>query len=171
MSEPVSITLRDAELRAAASEGMDAFIQLFVDKMKAAVGGELNADALARLSGEQITLWAYVVLRDEVMDGGFIQLIHNGYADFFFRNPFAKVMRLWDVKELAKLVNKAKTLYARHGEALVRPCTDEEFMALFEQYPDFDAVDDEFVEQEEEFTAAVARYVDGHIDSFATVVA
>ena len=43
-------------------------------------------------------------------------------------------------------------------------------MALFEQYPMFDDLDDEFVEMEEEVTELVARYIDENIENFATVV-
>jgi hypothetical protein len=42
-------------------------------------------------------------------------------------------------------------------------------MALFEQFPDFDDLDDAFVENEEEWTAAIARYVDEHIGDFVKV--
>ena len=44
------------------------------------------------------------------------------------------------------------------------------FIALFEKYSDFDKYDDAFVESEEEFTEAVARYVDDNIENFATIV-
>ena len=43
-------------------------------------------------------------------------------------------------------------------------------MALFEAYPQFDDLDDEFVEMEEEVTAALACYVDDHLELFAEVV-
>ena len=42
-------------------------------------------------------------------------------------------------------------------------------MALFEQLPEFDDLDDTFIENEEEWTAAIARYVDEHIENFATI--
>ena len=48
-------------------------------------------------------------------------------------------------------------------------CSDEEFMALFERFAEFDDYDDKFVENEEEWTAAVAHYVDEHIDRFARI--
>ena len=48
-------------------------------------------------------------------------------------------------------------------------CSDEEFMALFEQYAEFDDLDDAFVENEEMFTSQVARYVDEHIEHFVTI--
>jgi len=104
-----------------------------------------------------------------VMDGGFVQLIHNGYGPFIFKNPVAKAFKLWGLRELSKLIYDAHTLYVKYGEAIERECTDEEFMALFEKYSDFDDLDDAFVEHEEEWTAEIAEYIDQHIDSFAVV--
>jgi hypothetical protein len=43
-------------------------------------------------------------------------------------------------------------------------------MALFEQFPEFDDMDDLFVDQEEAWTADVAHYIDEHIDKFAKVI-
>ena len=127
----------------------------------------------AQLTPEQITIWGYYILREEVMDGGFIQLIHNGYAPFFFQNPFAKAMRLWGLKDLCKLVYRAKDTYDALDDPspLTAECSDEAFMALFEQYPMFDDMDDEFVEREEEFTAGICQYIDEHIDAFAEIIA
>ena len=42
-------------------------------------------------------------------------------------------------------------------------------MALFEQYAEFDDFDDKFIENEEEWTAKVAYYIDEHIDEFAVI--
>ena len=163
------VTVKDAQLRRAAEEGMDAFVKVFVDAALSAVGGQLTAETLSELNSDQLTLLAWDTLHKEVMDGGFVQLIHNGYGPFIFKNPFAKAVRQWGLRDLSKLVYNAHTLYAQHHEALERDCTDEEFMALFEQYPEFDDLDDEFVEQEEAWTAEIARYVDDHLDRFAVV--
>ena len=42
-------------------------------------------------------------------------------------------------------------------------------MALFEQFPDFDNLDDEFIEHEEDWTAQIAEYIDQNIEKFATI--
>ena len=42
-------------------------------------------------------------------------------------------------------------------------------MALFEKYPEFDDLDDEFIEMEEEVTETVARYIDEHLEQFAII--
>ena len=105
------ITISDARLREAAEQGMDEFIQVFTDRYLEVIGGELNAETMMMLNGEQITLLAYIMFRDEVMNGGFIQLIHNGYGPFIFENPFAKAMRLMGAKPFSKLVYEGRALY------------------------------------------------------------
>ncbi len=165
----IKITLQDSVLRQAAGEGMDAFVNAFITAIKEQIGGELTADNMGQLNADQVTLLAWNVLHEEVMDGGFVQLIHNGYGPFIFKNPLAKALKLWGLRELSKLIYDAHTLYNKYGEALERDCTDEEFMALFEQYPEFDDMDDLFVEQEEEWTEQIARYIDEHLENFASI--
>ena len=166
----IQVTISDAALRQAAGEGMDAFVGAFVSAIKEAIGGELTAEKMQELNADQVTLLAWDILHEEVMDGGFVQLIHNGYGPFIFKNPFAKaVKQLWGLRELSKLVYDAHTLYVKYHDAIERDCTEDEFMALFEQYPEFDDMDDEFVEQEETWTEQIARYIDANIERFANV--
>lgn len=166
----MKIQVKDSALRAAASEGMDAFIQVIVNAAKDYVGGELTPEALSVLPPDHVTLWGYVILRDELCDGGFIQLIHNGYGPFFFHNPFAKAMRLWGLKEFSKFLYRARELYDEHHAAIECELTDEEFMALYEQYPQFDDLDDEFIANEEETTGLVAHYLDDHLLDFVDIL-
>ena len=137
-------TISDEELRKAAEEGTWNFIEAVNGALLKAIGGELTAENIGELNSDQITLIGYAALHEEVMDGGFVELIHNGWGSFIFLNPFAKAMRLWGV--------------------------DDEFMALFEKYPEFDSLDDTFVENEESFTDTVARYVDDHLSNFVNIV-
>ena len=167
----MTIKINDKDLAAAAGEGMDQFLGTIIHAFKQQVGEEeLNVQAMQQLSADQITLWGYMILRDELMDGGFVQLIYNGYGPFFFDNPFAKAMRLWGLHDFSKLLYKAKKVYDEHKADLTKDRSDEDFMALFEQYPEFDDLDDEFVEEEENITSAVAYYVDEHMADFVEIV-
>ena len=165
----IEVRVKDSALREAAAEGMDAFVGCFVGAIKEAIGGELTAETMAELNSDQVTLLAWDVLHEEVMDGGFVQLIHNGYGSFIFKNPLAKALKLWGLRELSKLIYSAHTLYIKYGEQIERDCTDDEFMALFEQFPEFDDLDDTFVEEEENWTADIAHYIDENIERFATI--
>ena len=150
------VIVKDSALRKAAGEGMDEFVEVFFMAIKDAVGGELNATTMSELNSDQITLWAYRILRDEVMDGGFVQLIHNGYGPFIFLNPFAKALKEWGMRDLSKMLYSVHSLFKKYREELEKDCTDDEFMELFEKHPEFDDFDDDFVENEERFTAQVA---------------
>ena len=165
----IQVTVKDAALQQAAASGMDDFLDVFVQGIKDAIGGELTAETMAELTADQVTLLAWDILHSEVMDGGFVQLIHNGYGPFVFKNPLAKALKLWGLRDLSKLIYEAHTLWVKYGEKIEADCTDEEFMALFERFPEFDDLDDEFVENEEAWTSDIAHYVDEHIEHFAVI--
>ena len=164
------IQVKDSDLRRAAEQGMDEFVEVFYDAISDAVGGQLTADSMAQLNADQLTLWAFHALHEEVMDGGFVQLIHNGWGDFIFLNPFAKAIKDWGLKDLSKMIYEAKKLYWKYKDDIMRECTDEEFMQMFERMPEFDDLDDDFVENEEKWTYLVAEYIDNNISNFVTVV-
>ena len=163
------VTIKDADLQQAAMEGMDAFLAVFVKAIYDSIGGELTAETMGELNADQMTLLAWDILHQEVMDGGFVQLIHNGYGPFIFKSPLAKELRLWDMRGPSKLIYDAHTLWLKHREEIEKECSDEEFMALFEQFPDFDNLDDQFVENEEEWVDDIAHYIDDHLENFATI--
>lgn len=163
------ITVSDADLRKGAEEGMDAFLKVFIDKYLEVAGGKINADTMLLLNGYQHTLLGYHFFREEVMEGGFVQLIQNGYGPYIFDNPFAKAMRMFGAKEFSKLIYEAKKIYDAHREDLEKERTEEEFMAMYEQYEAFDDLEEQYMEEEEQITAQIATYVDEHLDSFAEV--
>ena len=163
------VIVKDADLQQAAMESMDAFVHVFVKAIYDAIGGELTSETMAELNADQLTLLAWDILHQEVMDGGFVQLIHNGYGPFIFKNPLAKVLRMWEMRGPSKLIYEAHTLWLKHREEIEKECSDEEFMALFEQYEEFDEMDDAFVENEEDWTNMVAVYIDDHIENFAVI--
>jgi hypothetical protein len=163
------VIVKDERLQQAAMEGMGAFVKVFVDAIREAIGGELSAETMGELNSDQITLLAWDMLHEEVMDGGFVQLIHNGLGEFIFKNPFAKAVKLWGMRDLSKLIYEGHTLWLKYREKIEKDCTEEEFMALFEKFPEFDDLDDTFVESEEEWMDDIAHYIDDHLDRFAMV--
>ena len=114
----MKVVINEKEIIAAANDGMDAFVKLFYDAVMQSINGKLNIDSMKELTTDQITLIAYIWLRDEVMNGGFVQLIHNGYGSFIFKNPFAKMMKEWGLKDLSKLIYAVRKLYIENGEEL-----------------------------------------------------
>lgn len=165
------ITITDEALRKGAEEGMDAFLQVFIDKYLEVVGGAISPETMPLLNGYQHSLLGYHFFREEVLEGGFVQLIQNGYGPYIFDNPFAKAMRLFGAKEFSKLVYEAKKIYDANKDDLQKECSDDEFMAMYEQYEAFDDLEEEYMDMEEMVTAQIASYVDEHLADFAEIIA
>ena len=168
--DSTKIQVSDAALQDAAGKGMDEFIKVFTDKYLEVAGGELTTTTMGLLNGYQHSLLGYHFFREEVMDGGFVQLIQNGYGGYIFDNPFAKAMRLFGAEEFSKLVYKAKKIYDENKEDLTKEHSFDDFMAMYEQYEAFDDLEEAFLNMEEEVTAIIAGYVDEHLDEFAEVI-
>ena len=164
-----TIKISDEALRNGAEQGMDEFLQVFIDKYLEVTGGVINAETMPLLNGHQHTLLGYHFLREELNVGGFVQLIQNGYGPYIFENPFAKAMRLFGLKEFSKLIYAAKKIYDENKADLEKERTDDEFMAMYEQYEAFDDLEEEFMEMEEFVTAKLAEYVDENIELFGEI--
>ena len=144
------------------------FIVYVTDAYIESVGGGLTAENMDRLTTDQHTLLAYRYLLEEVMEGGFIQLILNGYAGYVLEGPFPYVLKKeWGMKELAKLIYSVKSEFHRHREELEAEMSDEEFMALYEQLETLNELGDDFLDDfQEETTPAVAQFVADHVERF-----
>jgi len=164
------IQIKDSDLAAAAGKGMDEFLQVFTDAYLHTLGGKLTADNMQLLNGSQHTLLAHRFFQDEMRDGGFVQLIQNGYGGYIFENPFAKAIKQFGAAELAKLIYKAKEIYDPNKTALERETTEEEFNAMYVNFEVFDDLEELYFNIEEQQTALIAAYVDNHIADFAEIV-
>lgn len=164
------IQIKDSDLAAAAQKGMDEFLQVLIDACLKEIGGELTAKSMPSLNGNQHTLLAWHFFSTEMRDGGFVQLIQNGYGGYIFGNPFAKAIRQFGAVELSKLIYKAKEIYDPNKVALERETTDEEFNALYVDFEVFDELEERYFDIEEEQTSLIAAYVDEHIADFAEVI-
>ena len=66
-------------------------------------------------------------------------------------------------------------IYKRHGAALrqesaVAGDSEDEFMALYEKFPQYDALDDLFVAHEETYTETIAHYIQKNEAHFLRLV-
>lgn len=164
------IQISDKKLKAAAEKGMDEFLQVFTDAYLEALAGNLTAENMDKLNGYQHTLLAYRFLTEELNEGGFVQLIQNGYGSYIFGNPVAKAFKQFGAKDLAKIIYKAKEIYDAHREELERETTEDEFTAMYVDFEVFDELEEQYFEMEEEQTAIIASYVDEHIEDFAEII-
>jgi hypothetical protein len=163
------VKINDRLLSAAATKGMDEFLQIFIDAYLEEIGGTLSSETMNKLNGSQHTLLAWHYFTTEMREGGFVQLIQNGYGNYIFGNPFAKAIRQFGATELSKLIYKAKEIYDPNKKELERETTEEEFNAMYVDFEVFDDLEEWYFDIEEQQTALIAAYVDEHITDFAEI--
>lgn len=160
------IQIDEDKLLAAYTRGMDEFLKLLTDTYLDSVNNDLSAENMDKLNGYQHALLAYRFLQEEVNHGGFVQLIQNGYGGYVFDNPTAKALKLFGALETAKIIYKAAEIYRAHREELERETTDDEFMAMYADFEEFDELEEAYFLIEEEETACIARFVKKNIEDF-----
>ena len=153
-----------------------AFIEWVTDGYLAAIGGGLTVENMDMLSAEQHAVLCYRYVLDEVMEGGFIQLIMNGYAPYVLEGPFPMVVKKqWGsvegqekvMKDFSKLLYEVKKEYHKHQEELSQDMSDEDFMAMYEQLEELNELGDDFLdEHQEEVTPAVAKMIVENLDEY-----
>ena len=115
------------------------------------IGGRLTEETMDMLTAEEHTLLAYRILRDEVMEGGFIQLIQNGWGPYVLAGPFPMMMKTqWGLTEFGKFMYEVRKEYLRHKDELEAEMDDDAFMALYEQYEQMNEYGDDFLDEWEE---------------------
>ena len=164
------VQIHEKTIIEAAEQGMDEFLRVFTDAYLEALGGDITAENMGMLNGYQHTLLAFRFFSEEVNQGGFVQLIQNGYGGYVLDNPTAKSLKLMGAKGISKILYKAKEIYDAHREELERDTTEEEFMAMYIDFEQFDELEEKFFFIEEEETALIAHYVDENLEDFAGVL-
>ena len=128
-----------------------------------------NHKIMEEFNASQHTLLAYNYFEGQVCNGGFIQLIHNGYGGYIFDNPFAEALKLFGAEETAKIVEEAKVLYDKYKENLEKECSIEEFSALYKEITDFEPLENRFYKIMDQETKNIKKYVEENIEEFAVI--
>lgn len=164
------IQIKESVIIEAADKGMDEFLKVFTDSYISVLEDGMTAHNMEKLNGYQHTLLAFRYFTDEIREGGFVQLIQNGYGGYIFDNPTAKSLRQMGARDLSKILYKAKEIYDANRADLEKETTEDEFMAMYEQYEAFDELEEKYMEIEEDQTLVIAQYVDENIEDFAEII-
>ena len=128
-----------------------SIIYELTDRYLERIGGKLTAETMDMLTADEHTLLAYRILRDEVMEGGFIQLIQNGWGPYVLAGPFPMMMKKqWGLPEFGKFLYEVRKEYLTHKDELEREMDDDSFMALYEQFDKMNNFGDDFLDEWEE---------------------
>lgn len=146
------------------------YLRVILDAYEKSVHPKFLWNELASFSEEPIKLILYSGLCDQVNNGGFIQLIQNGYGSNLFNNPFAEDLAAWGAIELAEIVHQANAIYQANRKYLEHERSIANFSALYKEFRAFELLENRFYVAEEAQTAIVRAYVEQHLNQFAIVI-
>jgi acyl-CoA reductase-like NAD-dependent aldehyde dehydrogenase len=75
-------------------------------------------------------------------------------------------LKLFGASETAKIIYKAAEIYRARREELERETTEEEFMAMYVDFEEFDDLEEKYFLIEEEETSRIVQFVKEHIEDF-----
>ena len=123
---------------------------------------------LDELSEGQQLLISYDYVRMQVQQGGFIQLIQNGYIGLLPDMP--GWLNMIGATNMAQVIDDALKVYVLNRELLDKQTTVEEFAKLYEELKEFEIIDDRFRRADEETVEKIVAYIKEHIEVFAILV-
>jgi hypothetical protein len=145
-----------------------SFVYVFLDKYFEMI--EKNTNVISEFNEYQHTLMAYMYLDSQVYNGGFIQLIQNGYGEYIFNSPFSENIKSWGAEKMAQIIDKAKEIYIKYQEELEEEKDVEGFCELYKKITDFEPLEDEYYKINDEETKKIEEYVEKNLNNFAKII-
>lgn len=120
------------------------------------------------LSEGQQLLVSYDYVRMQVMQGGFIQMIQNGYIGILPAMP--EWLNHINATGMAKTIDDVLKVYVLNREILDKSTTVEEFAKLYEELQEFEILDARFSDLNDETIGLIVDHAKAHIDDFVQAV-
>jgi hypothetical protein len=146
------------------------FIYIFLDKYFEIINNSKDKEIMNEFNEYQHTLMAYMYLDSEVCNGGFIQLIQNGYGGYIFNNPFSEYIKSWGAKKVAGIVDRAKVIYDKYKKELEEEKSMEEFSEVYKKITEFEPLESEYYKINDSETEKIKEYVENHLNNFAKII-
>ena len=157
------------ELNAADHDALQ-YLFLFADKYSKLISASQDGAIQQQMTLEQNVLLAFVDMDNQISNGGFIQLIENGYGKFVFDTPLSAILNDWGSVKTASILDRARVIYHDKREILEREKTLEEFAKLYQEHPDFEDLEKEYYSVIDSERLVIKQYIETHMASFAKIV-
>lgn len=140
------------------------FFELLTEPLHAEIYSRQNFEFLTELSPGQQLFLSYDYVRMQVMQGGFIQFIQNGYVSLLL--PMPRWLQDIGANDMAQLLDDVLKAYVMHIDVLERETTVEEFAQLYDQLPAFTMLDDAFTQLDAATLHTMVGYAATHLEEF-----
>jgi hypothetical protein len=162
-------SINSAELKDKQQPGKEhEYYELLVEPLHEEMFRRKDFNFLDELTEGQQLLISYDYVRMQVIQGGFIQLIQNGYVGLL--PPMPNWLYAINAGEMAKVIDDVLKVYVLNHEMLEKETTVEEFAKLYDELKEFELIDQHFADLNEQTMNKILQFATQHIGEFAVVV-
>ncbi len=142
----------------------DEVYEMLVEPLHEELYKRQTFDFMDDLSRGQQLLLGYDYLRTQVGQGGFIQLIQNGYVGLL--PSLIEQLNMVGAFEMAIVLDDVLKVYVLNMEQLGRTTTVEEFARLYEEFKEFEIIDQRYADLNLATEKKMLDYAFEHINEF-----
>jgi len=159
------LTVKKDDLENAKLDG--DYIGLLIDRYVELWDAEPD-NVLVNFSDDQLSLFMYGNMYNQVQNGGFLQLLFNGYGPYVFGSPLAGALKAWGAASTAHLLESIEERCFEVVTELKDQPILEELSELYAKYPEFTGYDSRF--NNNDGLKAVRAFVEANLADFITVI-
>ena len=152
---------------AIAGKDHQVIFDLFVQPLHEEMYKRQDFGFMDELSEGQQLFLSYDYIRMQVLQGGFIQFIQNGYIGLLLHMP--EWLSAIGAHELAKVLDDVLKVYVLNRELLDKSTTVEEFAMLYQELKEFEQLDETFTRLEPGTIQLFAEYARVNHHEFAII--
>ena len=103
------------------------------------------------------------------VNGGFLRLIYEGYGEYVFEKPFSDIILYWGAEKISSIVEKARGIYEKHKDRVIKVKTMKELSDLCMEINDFNVFDNIYMENSIEEAIVIKQYIEYNTSEFAII--
>ena len=145
----------------------EELFDLFTQPLHEELYKQGNFEFIEQLSeGQQLFIsWDYVCM--QVGQGGFIQLIQNGYIGLL--PTMVEQLYMMAINDMALVLDDVLKVFVLNQEQLSKNTSVEEFARLYDEFKEFELIEARFMEHKKQAMEMMLAYALNHLDEFCTV--
>lgn len=142
----------------------DNMYEMLVEPLHEELYKRQTFDFIDDLSDGQQLLLAYDYLRTQVVQGGFIQFIQNGYIGLM--PSMIEQLNMVGAFDMAQVLDDVLKVYVLNMDQLGRTTTVEEFARLYDEFKEFEGIDQRYANLNLATEKLMLVYAFTHLDDF-----
>jgi len=135
-----------------------------------------HREIMPKLNSSQQTYLTFYLIDESMRIGdnrGFFQLMYDGYGEYVFEKPFAKIIKTWGAIKISEIVEKARSLYEKHKNRVEKNNTNE-FAIIDESNSQVSHVDISIKEMDDRMKMfgeieIIEKYIEDNISKFTII--